>query len=92
LLALGCRDPVDRIVEVKAADPKRKRILAVFEVWWIVHRDNLIAARDLSERVIKEIDEKAGVRDNEFKYSRQLVARWLQTIPILASAALFLPV
>jgi hypothetical protein len=31
LINLGTRDPVDRLVAIKAADPKRKRILAVYE-------------------------------------------------------------
>src|SRR4029077_4462052 len=34
LLALGMRDPVDRIAEIKAADPKRRALIAVFDQWW----------------------------------------------------------
>jgi hypothetical protein len=32
LLALGMRDPVDRIAEIKAADPKRRALIAIFDL------------------------------------------------------------
>jgi hypothetical protein len=78
LINLGTRDPVDRIAAIKAADPRRKRILTVYEAWWEKHEDRLLPAKDLHQDVIQAIDEKAGVRDGEFRYSRQYVARWLQ--------------
>ena len=79
LINLGTRDPVDRIAAIKAADPKRKRILAVYEAWWAAHQDQLLPAKDLAQSVIQTIDEKSGFRDGEFRYSRQFVARWLQS-------------
>ena len=79
LLNLGTRDPVDRIAAIKAADPKRKRILTVYEAWWTAHRDHLLPAKDLDQSVIQVIDEKSGFRDGEFRYSRQFVASWLQS-------------
>jgi hypothetical protein len=79
LINLGTRDPVDRIAAIKAADPKRKRIQTVFETWWIAHQDTLLPAKGLHQSVIQVIDEKSGFRDGEFRYSRQFVAKWLQS-------------
>jgi hypothetical protein len=79
LISLGCRDPVDKLDAIKAADPRRKRIQTVFEAWWLQHQDTLLPAKDLHQSVIRLIDEKSGFRDGEFQYSRQFVARWLQS-------------
>jgi hypothetical protein len=79
LINLGTRDPVDRIAAIKAADPKRKRILTVYETWSAMHGDQLLPAKDLHPSVIQAIDEKSGFRDGEFRYSRQFLARWLQS-------------
>jgi hypothetical protein len=79
LINLGTRDPVDRLAAIKAADPKRRRILAVYEAWWLAHEDQLLPAKDLDQTVIQAIDEKSGYRDGQFQYSRQFVARWLQS-------------
>ena len=78
LISLGARDPVDRIAAIKAADPRRKPIQTVYEAWWLAHEDQLLPAKDLAQPVIQAIDEKSGLRDGEFRYSRQFVARWLQ--------------
>jgi hypothetical protein len=79
LINLGTRDPVDRLAAIKAADPKRKRILTVYEAWWIAHQDTLLPAKDLHQTVIQTIDDKSGFRDGEFRYSRQFLAKWLQS-------------
>jgi hypothetical protein len=79
LLSLDCRDPVDRLDAIKAADPRRKRIQTVYEAWWLAHKDLLLPAKDLHQTVIEAIDEKSGFRDGAFQYSRQFVARWLQS-------------
>jgi hypothetical protein len=78
LITLGARDPVDRLTAIKAADPKRKRIVAVFEAWWDAHRGASILAKDLDQTVIETIDEKANFRDGARRYNRQRVAGWLQ--------------
>jgi hypothetical protein len=78
LLALGCRDPVDRLAATKAADPKRKKIVDVFEAWRVRHGRDEIAAAHLDEAVIRVIDEKAGFHDGQLRFSRQFVARWLR--------------
>jgi len=79
LINLSTRDPVDRIADIKAADPKRKRTLTVYEAWWTAHQNHLLPAKDLDQSVIRVIDEKSEFRDGEFHYSRQFVARWLQS-------------
>ena len=42
------RDPVDRIAEIKAADPKRRALVATFEQWWLAHGDIILKAKDLA--------------------------------------------
>jgi hypothetical protein len=79
LINLGARDPVDRLAAIKAADPRRKRIQAVFEAWWVAHQDTVLPAKDLSQSVIQAIDEKSAFRDGAFQYSRQFLAKWLHS-------------
>ena len=79
LLSLGCRDPVERIVEIKAADPRRRAILAVFETWWANHEGQEVKAADLHDEVKRLLDPKAVVgEDGRLKASRQQIAWWLQ--------------
>jgi len=79
ILALGGRDPVDRIAEIKAADPTRAHLIEVFDAWFAVHRDDLIKATDLDPNVIEHIDDKAIRKsDNSLQFSRQRVAGWLR--------------
>ena len=75
LLALGMRDPVDRIAEIKAADPKRRALIAIFEQWWTNHADELVKAQDLSHEVVGLIPGAITTRDGTI--SRQKVARFL---------------
>jgi hypothetical protein len=79
LLSLGCRDPVERIAEIKAADPTRRAILAVFETWWANHEGQEVKAADLHDEVKRLLDPKAVVgEDGKLKASRQVIAWWLQ--------------
>jgi hypothetical protein len=72
------RDPVDRIAEIKAADPKRRVLAAIFDLWWATHGDIIIKANDLAVEVIKAIDDKSTVRaDGSLQFSRQRVAGFL---------------
>jgi hypothetical protein len=64
LLAFGLRDPVDRIAEIKAADPKRRALATIFDLWSAAHGDIIIKANDLGQEVIKAIDDKATVSAN----------------------------
>jgi hypothetical protein len=78
LLTLGARDPVDRIDEVKAADPQRRILIAVFDAWWEKHADATIKAKDLDPAVIELIDPKAvWKKDGNLQFNRQRVARFL---------------
>jgi hypothetical protein len=78
LLALGARDPVDRISEVKAADPLRRILVAVFDAWWEKHGDATLKAKDLDAVVVELIDPKSTFKkDGSLQFSRQRVARFL---------------
>jgi hypothetical protein len=56
LLALGCRDPVERIDSVKADDPHRRWIVEVFQTWDAHHGEQPIKAADLAEPVRNLVD------------------------------------
>ena len=51
LLALGCKDPADRVRETKERDGRRQEIAELFAVWWERHQDLPIAVRDLDDDV-----------------------------------------
>ena len=91
LLALGCRDPVERIDSVKADDPDRRQIVSLFVAWNAHHGDNPMKARDLAEPVRALIDphgrgrqyiaarlpQLAGTCASGFRLTRQEAAgRW----------------
>jgi hypothetical protein len=79
ILALGGRDPVDRIAEIKAADPTRAHLVEIFDAWWAAHGDDMIKANDLDPNVIEHIDSKATRKaDGSLQFSRQRVAGWLR--------------
>jgi hypothetical protein len=50
-VALGCRDPVERIESLKANDPRRQRIAELFRTWWEQHGASPMKANDLAEAV-----------------------------------------
>jgi len=78
LLALGCRDPVDRIAEIKEADPRRRALVAVLDAWWEKHGDTTLKSKDLDPVVIELIDLRASRKaDGSLQYNRQRVARFL---------------
>ena len=74
LLALGCRDPIERLAEIKAADPRRRALIALFEVWWTFHGNAVLKAADLNEGVIAMIPTH---RRDANPPSRQVVATFL---------------
>jgi hypothetical protein len=51
LAALGCQDPVRRIADAKAHDPRRQRIAEIFNAWWKAHRDRPVTVAELAEPV-----------------------------------------
>jgi hypothetical protein len=77
LLTLGCRDPIDRTAELKAADPQRMQLVEVFERWRICHAKDELKASDLNDAVLMLIDERAEQREGGLKYRRQTVQAFL---------------
>lgn len=56
LVALGCKDPADRISEAKTRDPRRQQLLTLFQVWADKHGEDPVAARDLEPEVKDILD------------------------------------
>ncbi len=56
LLALGCRDPVERLAALKAADPHRRAMLEIYTAWQKAHGDRAVAASELDDSVTQLID------------------------------------
>jgi putative DNA primase/helicase len=94
LLALGCRDPVERIDSVKADDPHRRQIVGLFDAWYQHHDERPIKAVDLAEPVRALVDPQGrgrqfiaarlthltGTRAGGFVLSRQKAAgKWGKT-------------
>jgi putative DNA primase/helicase len=94
LLALGCRDPVERIDSVKADDPHRRQIVGLFDAWYQHHGERPIKAVDLAEPVRALVDPQGrgrqfiaahlthltGTRARGFVLSRQKAAgKWGKT-------------
>jgi hypothetical protein len=50
-LALGCKDPVARVNEIKARDPERQRVVELFTTWWECHANNPVKASELALEV-----------------------------------------
>jgi hypothetical protein len=51
LVALGCRDPVERIEALKANDPRRQRVAELFRTWWEHYGATPVKANELAETV-----------------------------------------
>ncbi|RVT97654.1 hypothetical protein EOD42_07495 [Rhodovarius crocodyli] len=51
LLALGCQDPVARVADAKARDPRRQNVAEIFNAWWEAHGSSAIGVKDLAEAV-----------------------------------------
>jgi hypothetical protein len=56
LVALGCRDPVDRVGEAKQRDGRRQATTELFRIWWERHADRPVPAAELHDDVKKVID------------------------------------
>jgi hypothetical protein len=69
LVALGCRDPVERIEGLKARDPRREQIAELFQTWWEHHNSAPVKASQLADPV-KEIADPHNK-------GRQFLARFL---------------
>jgi putative DNA primase/helicase len=64
LLALGCRDPVERIESVKSDDPHRRQIVALFEAWHRHHGERPVKAAALAEPVRALVDPQGQGRQH----------------------------
>jgi putative DNA primase/helicase len=102
LIALGCRDPIERVESIKAHDPRRQRIVEFFEAWWPHHGTDPVKASQLAEavRVIADPQERgrqyvatfvarlAGTHAAGFVLSRQEGAgKWTAATYALKQAA-----
>jgi len=87
LLALGCRDPVERIEALKANDPRRQRIAELYRTWWENHGPAPTKASDLAEPV-KAIADPQGRGRQYLATFRQMDCRHLRTHPDRASRPL----
>ena len=56
LVALGCCDPIERIVAIKAEDPSRREIAELFECWDTRHGDRPMLATELADSVRAMLD------------------------------------
>jgi putative DNA primase/helicase len=102
LAALGCRDPIERIEELKAGDPHRLRIGELFRAWWEHHgaaptkinelADPVKAIADPQERgrqyLATFVSGLAGTHAAGFVLTRQESAgKWTAATYALAEAA-----
>jgi hypothetical protein len=62
LLALGCRDPVERVEIVKAQDPYRQHIGELFRTWYQHHGETPVKAADLADPVLQLLNPQARPR------------------------------
>ncbi|MDX5931837.1 hypothetical protein [Acidiphilium acidophilum] len=56
LLTLGCADPVEAIARAKARDPRRLKLVEMFDQWWEDHHNYPVPAARLSDAVKGIID------------------------------------
>jgi hypothetical protein len=75
LLALGCRDPVEKIEAIKSDDPHRRRIIELFEAWDAHHAGRPTKAADLAEHVKALIDPQGRGRQFAAARSRRHARR-----------------
>jgi hypothetical protein len=62
LIALGCKDPAERVSEAKERDGRRQSIAEIFRLWWERHGAAAVAARDLHEDVRLLLDPQGRSR------------------------------
>jgi hypothetical protein len=72
LLTLQCHDPVARIAEDKRRDPSRQAIVAMFDLWWVYHRDRPVTANDLNDDVKHAADPQGRGRQFLVAYLEKL--------------------
>jgi hypothetical protein len=91
LVALGCRDPVERVREIKERDERRQIIVDLFAIWQEKHGDQPVVATRLHDDVkvaldpqgrgrqyiVSQLEKIAGTRMAGFVLTRQAPAgKW----------------
>ena len=64
LVALGCRDPVERVNEAKERDGRRQAVAEAFARWWQIHGSAPVMLRDLHEDVKNIVDPQGRSRQH----------------------------
>jgi hypothetical protein len=80
LLMLDCKDPIERIAEIKANDSRRRALVDFFEVWWAAHSDAVVKANEVAMEVALAIVGDKGITkkdDGTPHWSRQAVAAYI---------------
>jgi hypothetical protein len=75
LLALGCPDPLNRLAAIKAADPRRRLLIALFDTWRDTHGDAALKASQLADAVTSLMSDQSRKYDGP--PSRQIIASFL---------------
>jgi hypothetical protein len=73
LLALGCRDPIERVEHIKADDPARRWLAELFERWYACHGSEPLMSTHLAEPV-------QAILDPRRRGSRHIAARLAQLV------------
>ena len=73
LLALGCKDPAERVGEAKERDGRRQVITDLFLMWWTKHGNKPMPVADLHEDVKSIIDPQRRGRQFQASYLAKLV-------------------
>ena len=68
LLALGCKDPADRVSEAKARDGRRQAIAELFAIWWERHGDWSLTT--LREKLVNLLRGLSALPAPPLKYER----------------------
>lgn len=73
LLALGCKDPAERVSEAKERDGRRQAITDLFGIWWERHQNRPVTVRDLDEEVRRAADPQGRGRQYLASHLEKLV-------------------
>jgi hypothetical protein len=68
LVTLGCKDPVDRLTEIKAADPGRRNVFEFFAKWHEVHAGTWVKTTDIRDDVWAVVDYHGRSRQSKTAY------------------------
>jgi hypothetical protein len=72
LLALGCKDPAERVGEAKQRDGRRQMITELFLMWWTKHGNKPMSVADLHDDVKSIIDPQRRGRQFQVSFMAKL--------------------